>query len=113
MVRKSSRLSLGAGIMVNFKVPFEMHGLQLPLLQDSVLASFHTARAKPPLPPSVLPGTAIQFGSMPGWAFLLHPLFLPMPVMKFGGDGLWGPEPMAKKEFLKASLVQKGNFIQA
>ena len=35
-------------------------------------------------------------------------------MMKFWGDGgLWGPEPMAKKGFLKTSLVQKGDFIKA
>ena len=34
--------------------------------------------------------------------------------MKFWGDGgLWGPEMTAKKEFLKTSLVQKGDFIKA
>ena len=34
--------------------------------------------------------------------------------MKFQGDGgSRGPEPMAKKEFLKTSLVQKGDFIEA
>ena len=27
--------------------------------------------------------------------------------------GLWGLEPMAKKEFFKMSLVQKGDFIKA
>ena len=33
--------------------------------------------------------------------------------MKFWGDGGGFPEPMAKKEFLKMSLVQKGDFIKA
>ena len=35
--------------------------------------------------------------------------------MKFWGEtgGSWGPEPMAKKEFLKTSVVQNGDFIKA
>ena len=36
-------------------------------------------------------------------------------VMKFwdDGGGSWSPELTAKKEFLKMSLVQKGDFIKA
>ena len=35
-------------------------------------------------------------------------------LMTFGDDGgSWGRELMARKEFLKTSLVQKGDFIEA
>ena len=47
-------------------------------------------------------------------AVMVHiPMRQFMVLMKFwGGGGLWGPEPTAKKEFLQTSLVQNGDFIK-
>ena len=42
------------------------------------------------------------------WSVHIFPCIL----MGFWGDG-GCPEPMAKKEFLKTPLVQKGDFIKA
>lgn len=85
MVMKSSRLSLGAGIMVNFKVPFEMHGLQLPLLQDSVLASFHTARAKPPPASLCAPRECHSV-----WEYAWVGIFAASTILANACDEVWG-----------------------
>ena len=49
------------------------------------------------------------------WAFQLRWRVSYMILMRFLGWqwGSWGLEPMAKKEFLKTSLVQKGDFMKA
>ena len=65
--------------------------------------------------PRVLGSPVFYYYSNPQLTFIPNILIFISFLMKFFGWrwGSWGPEPVAKQEFLKTSLVQKGDFIEA